>query len=290
MNNIKGVIMAISLINGRHFLVEYKEKPSNSYMVTSDIYTEYYGIGYIVSGDRQISTPEQTFYVHKGYISPMTMNTYHRTSPISNEPYCRYGIRFTPDRCKRLIKIMGKEQFDSLMANASYELPANIQKDVLNLFEQMLTEYNIYDKYSEIIIEGMLEKLITIIHRYGFVTPSNTYKIIVNDPLIIKLLNYVNINYRTNFSTKELAAFVGLSPSHFMKRFKLCVGSTYKTYINHYRIQMSQYSLINTTKSIQEISDEFGFCNSNYYCKLFKQYEGVSPKKFRENMINMNDF
>lgn len=65
----------------------------------------------------------------------------------------------------------------------------------------MLTKYNIYDNYSELIIKSVLEKLITIIYRYGFIPLSNTYNAIVNEPLII---NYVNINSNNKSANSSL--------------------------------------------------------------------------------------
>lgn len=47
----------------------------------------------------------------------------------------------------------------------------------------------------------MLEKLITIIYRYGFIPLSNTYNAIVNEPLII---NYVNINSNNKSANSSL--------------------------------------------------------------------------------------
>lgn len=65
----------------------------------------------------------------------------------------------------------------------------------------MLTKYNIYDNYSELIIKSVLEKLITIIYRYSFIPLSNTYNAIVNEPLII---NYVNINSNNKSANSSL--------------------------------------------------------------------------------------
>lgn len=53
--------MAIPLKKGYKFRVEHVTKPASNYMPSFDIYEKYYGIGYLVKGDRQVSTPERTF-------------------------------------------------------------------------------------------------------------------------------------------------------------------------------------------------------------------------------------
>lgn len=53
--------MAIPLKKGYKFRVEHVTKPASNYMPSFDIYEKYYGIGYLVKGDRQVSTPSVLF-------------------------------------------------------------------------------------------------------------------------------------------------------------------------------------------------------------------------------------
>ena len=41
-------------------------------------------------------------------------------------------------------------------------------------------------------------------------------------------------------------------------------------------------SLISTEKSIQEISELLQFCSRNYFSRVFKEKEGISPQEYRE--------
>ena len=43
--------------------------------------------------------------------------------------------------------------------------------------------------------------------------------------------------------------------------------------------------LIETELSVAEIADKMGFCNSNYFNKIFKQYMGVSPLAYRKGQV-----
>jgi AraC-like DNA-binding protein len=47
-------------------------------------------------------------------------------------------------------------------------------------------------------------------------------------------------------------------------------------------ISSAKQELINTDKSIKEISEEFHFPTQSFFGKYFKQYVGVSPKAFRK--------
>ena len=45
------------LKKGYNFFVEHIKKDASYQMRTTDVYTDFYGIGFIISGDRNIITP-----------------------------------------------------------------------------------------------------------------------------------------------------------------------------------------------------------------------------------------
>ncbi|UKI38542.1 MAG: helix-turn-helix domain-containing protein [Clostridiales bacterium] len=47
------------------------------------------------------------------------------------------------------------------------------------------------------------------------------------------------------------------------------------------KLDMAKDMLVNGTMSIVEISDYLGFENVTYFTRLFKEYEKISPAKYR---------
>lgn len=277
--------MAAPMKNGCQVLVEYVEKPSGYAMRTTDIYKEYYGIGFILSGDRQITTPERSYFVHAGNLSLMDIGIYHRTFSLSNAPYKRYGIKFTPKIAERCIAQIGEANFKKVMSYLCYELPLQTQLKVRQMYEDMLYEYEHYDANSEFIIEGILGRLIVTILRDGKHAESASANLNIQDEIINNILDHIDLHYAENPSVDELARLAGLSPSHFMKRFHDCVGSSYKTYLNCQKTRIAQDLLVNTRLPITRISDELGFCNSNYFCNIFHKITGMSPSDYRKSRL-----
>lgn len=273
--------MAYPLKKGFNIKAGYNEQPANYCMSTSETYSEYYGIGYIVSGDRKIETPERTFFVHKGYISPITIGLQHRTSSLSDTPYAKYGVGFTPYLAEKCIEHIGYEVFHNVMSNASYELPLEIQNLVTKLYEELVFEYQHYDKHSEFIMQGILEHIIITIMRHGILAESKEIKLSISDTAIIAVISYLDSHFMENPSVDKLAEIAKLSSSHFMKRFRDCVGSSYVTYLNTYKMKLAQSMLVNTNNSMQIISDELGFCNANYFCSTFKKIIKKTPSEYR---------
>lgn len=273
--------MPMPLKKGFNVHVEYIEKPSTYVMRAIDIYEDFYGIGFIVSGDRQTVTPEKISFIHAGNVTPMTIGVYHRTYALSDAPYKRYGMKFTPKIAKRCIEQIGEKNFNHVMSHLCYELSPACQKKVRQMFDDMLYEYEHYDANSEFIIEGILSRLIITLLREGKAAESTNTKLNIQDKAINEVLVYLDLHYAENPSIETLAALAGLSESHFMKRFRECVGSSYKTYLHCYKTRLAQNMLVNTKLSISQISEKLGFCNPNYFCTVFRKISGNSPREFR---------
>lgn len=251
-----------------------------------DVYRDYYGIGLIISGDRQTITPERTCLIHAGNVTPMTIGVYHRTASLSDMPYKRYGMKFTPTIAKRCMEQIGEKNFNNVMSHLCYEISPECQIRVRQMFDDMLFEYEHYDSHSEFIIEGILGRLIITLLREGKAKESADMKLNIQDKAINEILTYLDLHYAENPSIKTLAGLAGLSASHFMKRFRECTGSSYKTYLHCYKIRLAQNMLINTRMSVSRISEELGFCNSNYFCNIFHKISGSSPREFRKKHRN----
>ena len=76
---------------------------------------------------------------------------------------------------------------------------------------------------------------------------------------------------------------INVSPDYFTRMFKDSIGKTPIDYINAMRINESMRLLYETDKPMAEIAEAVGFCNSNYFHKIFKQYMDVSPLAYRKS-------
>lgn len=53
-------------------------------------------------------------------------------------------------------------------------------------------------------------------------------------------------------------------------------------YVRKIRLDYAKILLISTEYSIQEISERCQFGSRNYFTRMFRAWEGVSPKEYRE--------
>lgn len=81
---------------------------------------------------------------------------------------------------------------------------------------------------------------------------------------------------------EDLVGTSGLSISRFKQKFKEQIGFTPREYINYMKIEKTKEKVANTKESITDIAFEYSFSTSNYFCVVFKQFTGYSPKEYRK--------
>lgn len=119
-----------------------------------------------------------------------------------------------------------------------------------------------------------------LIEFYRLTSAVNTSGI--TNSIVIKAVDYINSNYTFPITLEELCEVVGVSKQHLCRLFQSALNTRPMEYIAKRRIQAAKELLSETDRSVEEISEEIGFCTSSYFCKLFRRYEGMTPSQFRK--------
>lgn len=98
---------------------------------------------------------------------------------------------------------------------------------------------------------------------------------------LMKAVDYINYNFSSQITLNKLCEVSGVSRQYLCLLFRENLGTRPMEYIAKRRIQTAKELLTAGNKSIEEIAEETGFCQSSYFCKLFKRYEGITPSQFR---------
>jgi len=84
-------------------------------------------------------------------------------------------------------------------------------------------------------------------------------------------------------SVDDLAAFAGVSASHFYRTFQEYTGEPPMTFIERQRVKVACHQLAETQESITEISHRLGYQSSQHFATVFKRYVGVTPTAWRKS-------
>lgn len=98
-------------------------------------------------------------------------------------------------------------------------------------------------------------------------------------------------HYKNPISVEETADKLGVSAGHYIRLFKKETGMTPNAYLTKIRIETASRLLRSTHYTIQEISDQVGIPDANYFVKCFRKIYGITPTQYREGTepVSLND-
>jgi two-component system, response regulator YesN len=100
-----------------------------------------------------------------------------------------------------------------------------------------------------------------------------------------KAERYIWKNYTRKLSLKEIANASGLSAPYLSMVFKEEMGENLSNYLNRLRVEKAAAMLVTTTLPISEITFACGFEDQSWFSKIFKNFTGLTPGKYRERGI-----
>ena len=102
------------------------------------------------------------------------------------------------------------------------------------------------------------------------------------DEKILASQTYMENNFAETISLEALASDLGISPRHFKRRFKSATGDSPLGYLQRIRIETAKQQLETTMETVDEITSQVGYEDSNSFRRLFKKYTGLSPRAYRD--------
>lgn len=80
---------------------------------------------------------------------------------------------------------------------------------------------------------------------------------------------------------ESISKAAGVSSQHLCRLFRQTLNCRPMEYITKRKIQAAKMLLAETQKTVDQITEETGFCDSSYFCKIFKRFESITPSQFR---------
>jgi len=101
------------------------------------------------------------------------------------------------------------------------------------------------------------------------------------DGVVEKAQSYMEEKFGEPVCVESLAKDLGISPRHFIRRFKKATGDPPLVYLQLVRIEAAKQKLENTSHSVEEITRQVGYEDPNSFRRLFKKNTGFSPRDYR---------
>lgn len=147
-----------------------------------------------------------------------------------------------------------------------------------SLFEKVPEVYNVYEFSNHLMLKSVLMEILYVVSKAENVLGISNPR--YDD--IKRALSYVEMHYKDNMSSEDLAKMYNMSHSHFRRLFVKAAGYPPTLYRNRIRVHKAYEMLINSNMSITQISEAVGFCDVYYFSTIFKKIIGVSPSMVRK--------
>lgn len=97
-----------------------------------------------------------------------------------------------------------------------------------------------------------------------------------------RISKFIYNNYMNKISLQDIAQREFLSSYYLSHEIKNMAGINFKEFLNSTRVHESVKLLLDTEKTISEISEDVGFSHTRYYNKYFKMYYNITPLQYRK--------
>ena len=91
--------------------------------------------------------------------------------------------------------------------------------------------------------------------------------------------------YTENITLTGLAEKYAISVSYLSELLKEHLQLSFSEYISSKRIQKAKELLADESLSIEQIAEQTGYNDYFYFTKVFKKNTGISPSKYRKNLL-----
>jgi len=158
------------------------------------------------------------------------------------------------------------------------EMAATINKLIKECMSTSITK--------DILADLTLKELLIRIIQTQTVKSLDDGKFIESNNHIKEVTEYIKQNLKENISLKTLSEKACMSTTSFYRFFKRELGMSPIEYILNEKIKCAKNLLKNPSLQINEVCYLAGFEDANYFIRLFKKYEGITPKQYQLLYIN----
>ena len=143
--------------------IVYNGKDINFHMPSMSACIKHYEIGFQISGSHHVYSTDGEWDILRGYVGTMPLGLHHQTFYTSNETHNSILIKYSFDIADYIKSEISAVAFNRFYAEKYHILNQEDQQVVQNIFEKMLTEYNINSLYSDSKLKALLTYLIIFI-------------------------------------------------------------------------------------------------------------------------------
>lgn len=102
-----------------------------------------------------------------------------------------------------------------------------------------------------------------------------------NDPEIVKVQEFIEMNYQDKITVDELCEKFGIARRTFERRFKKATNNTVLEYWQRVKVEAAKRQLELSRKTVGEVMYDVGYSDTKAFRDIFKKVTSMSPVDYR---------
>ncbi len=143
--------------------------------------------------------------------------------------------------------------------------------------------------FKDTLADLSLQELLVKIVQSQTLKSVNNGKTSSSNPILLHVIETIRNNITNKIELSVIAKNAGLSTSSLYRLFKTEMGISPIEFIILEKIKLAKSYLTDKNIYIKNVSYEAGFEDSNYFIRLFKHYEGITPKQYQQLIHKKSD-
>lgn len=146
--------------------------------------------------------------------------------------------------------------------------------------DDLIKAYNGLSPAREMYIKGHLSVLIGMLTESESGKPGDLPRF---SHRMTDVLNYIHINAFSGVDLDRCAAMCYLSRDRFNHVFREVTGTSPVSYITKIRMERAAILLRDLGMTVRECAESVGYRDTNYFCRVFRKENGISPGEYARN-------
>jgi len=190
--------------------------------------------------------------------------------------------------CKIKVENNSVWQFGSTPINVTHD--SSIKKAITRLNDLFTEEHYNKDVFIDFTIKELILRFVRTPARDKIELEENE-ELDETNPSIEAVLDYIKEHIDEPISIDTLTDIASMSKAAFFRTFKETLDISPIDYINRERVEIAKNRLVDISKSVTDICYELGYNHMTYFIRVFKKYEGITPKQFqiKQNKENIEN-
>lgn len=246
----------------------------------------YYQIYYVVSGKIIHHVENNCAELCSGdvFILPPDLSHYIETA---SEEVDFYSLSFMPVFLQKnrennglvsdFLYYLETVQSDSIQPKFSFNYEDTYFIDLV--FKRILEEFSESKTGKNEMIKEHVMILLTLFARVYFEERAETLTTQENKRLVTHCVEYIKAHYDEDITLSKMVQHCAMSKTCFCTLFNSIVGTSFKDYLNQYRIKKA-VEFLSRGEKLTNVSTYCGYNDFSTFYRNFKKYMGISPSEF----------